>query len=311
MLSASGLAQTCCSGGIPLSNNVGGLPLSSRNTWQFSINGDLNILKTVKEGTRVLDDHSRNRKTFSLLFKTTYSITDNFFLEGLFSWVQQERTIEQVNGFHDFDRTRGLGDGVILLNYHYLTIGDTKFIMAFGPKIPIGAYDLKDDRGLNLNADLQPGSGAWDGVFLHRIQGIGKSRPSRSFFANFTYRFMGENKNYLGDQVYRFGNETQLMAGVADQFLIGSALISPGLNARYRSVSNDRFNRELLPNTGGSWLFVMPAIGWHVRPDMMLTLNAELPVYANIIGTQLSPTLRINGGIFYSFSKKSLNVKGF
>jgi hypothetical protein len=185
MLSQSAFAQTCCSGGIPLSNNVGGLPLSPRNTWQFSINGDLNILKTVKEGTRVLNDQARSRKTFSLLFKTTYSFTDKLFLEGLLTWVQQERSIEQVNGFNDFDRTRGFGDGVIILNYHYLTLGNIRFIAALGPKLPIGAHDLTDRQGLKLNADLQPGSGAWDGVFLHRVQGIDKKRPSRSFFANF------------------------------------------------------------------------------------------------------------------------------
>lgn len=304
VLYQQGFAQTCCSGGVPLSNNIGGLPVSVQNTWQFSFNGDLNVLKTVKEGTTVLDDRARERKTFSFLFKTSYSFTDKFFAEGLFSWVQQERKIDQVAGFEDWERTRGFGDAVILISYNYLTVGKVKLIAGLGPKIPTGSSDLKDDRGLRLNADLQPGSGAWDGVFLHRIQASDRLKPSRFYFMNFTSRFSGENRHYLGSERYRFGNEVQLLAGVTDQFLVGSSLFSFGINARYRFAGLDRFNGELLPNTGGSWIFLMPLMGWHITNDVVLSLNGELPLYSNVTGTQLSPTVRINGGIYYALSKK-------
>jgi hypothetical protein len=305
MLWQEASGQTCCSGGVPISNNIGGLPISSQKTWQFSLNGDANVLKTVKEGTRVLNDRARDRKTLSLLFKTGYSFTDKVFVEGLFSWVQQERTIQQATGFSDFDRSRGLGDAVILVNYNYLTIGNTKLIGALGSKMPTGSSDLKDDDGLMLNADLQPGTGAWDGMVLHRIQASDKLKPSRFYFINGTFRFTGKNKNYLGSEHYRFGNEVQLLAGATDQFLIGSALISSGINVRYRSVRRDWFNNELLPNTGGTWLFLMPLIGWHISPDLVLNLNGELPLYANVKGTQLSPTFRINGGVYYVYSKRN------
>ncbi len=299
------LAQTCCSGGVPLANNIGGLPISVKNTWQFSFGADLNVLTTLKEGTSKLDDRSRERKTLSLLFKTSYSITDKFFIDGLFSWVQQERIISQPTGFTDYDQTRGLGDAVVLFNYNYFNFKRVKLIAALGPKIPFGLSNLKDSDGLTLNADLQPGSGAWDGIFLHRIQATGKARPSRLYFANFTYRYTGVNTEYLGEQDYQFGNELQLLAGVADQFLIGTALISVGLNARYRSVRQDKFNNELLPNTGGNWVFLMPVVGWHIKSNMILSLNGEVPLYANVDGTQLSPTYRINGGIYYSISKNN------
>lgn len=299
-----GLTQTCCSGGVPLSNNIGGLPVSSKHTWQFSLGGDLNTLKTLKEGTAELEDDSRERRTFSALFKTSYSFTDRLFVEGLFSWVQQERTITQPTDFTDHTKTQGIGDAVLIANYAYINNSNLKLIVGIGPKLPTGASDLKNDDGLILNADLQPGSGAWDGIFSHRIQLTNKLRKSQTYFLNFIYRFTGVNYQYLGDQRYQFGNEIQLLAGVADQFLIGSALMSFGLNSRYRAVEQDRFNNQLLPNTGGSWLFVMPVIGWHIRSNLILGLNGELPLYAHVEGTQLTPTYRINGSIYYSYLSK-------
>lgn len=221
MLSLRGMAQTCCSGGVPLANNIGGLPISAKNTWQLSVSADLNVLQTLKGVAHTLNDNSRQRKTLSLLLKTSYSFTDKFFIEGLLTWVQQQRAIDQAGGFSDFDQTQGAGDAVILVNYNYLSSGRIKLIGGLGPKIPIGKSDLKDSDGLTLNADLQPGSGAWDAVFFHRIQATDGNRPSRLYSTNFTYRYTSVNKDYLGGQHYRFGNELQILLGIADQFVIG------------------------------------------------------------------------------------------
>lgn len=304
-------AQTCCSGGVPLSNNIGGLPISSKNTLQFSLNSDLNVLKTLKNGTTELDDNSRERKTVSILFKSTYSFTDKFFAEGLFSWVQQERLINQPAGYTDYDKTQGVGDAVLLFNYVYLSSNRLKLVMGAGPKAPTGSSNLRGDDGITLNADLQPGSGAWDGIMLHRIQLTSKKRPSQTYFSNFTFRYTGTNNNYLGNEAYRFGNEFQILSGIADQFLIGSTIFSLGVNARYRLAKQDKLNDEMLPSTGGKWLFVMPAVGWHIKQNLIISLITEVPLYAYVEGTQLSPTFRINGGVYYSFSKKSSRSEQF
>ena len=70
--------QTCCSGGVPVSSNLG-LPSEGKNTLQFSLNYDLNVLETLKSGTEVLEDDSRSRRTHSILFQAGYSITERFF----------------------------------------------------------------------------------------------------------------------------------------------------------------------------------------------------------------------------------------
>lgn len=297
-------SQTCCSGGVPLTNNIGGLPLSSKGTWQFSLSTDLNILRTLKDGSSTLMDNSRERKTLSALFKTSYSFTDRFFIEGLFSWVRQERSIKQVGGFQDFDRTHGLGDWVVLVNQKYFSKNGWDLITGAGPKFPTGQADLKDENGLTLNADLQPGSGAWDGVFIHRIIRTDQSRKTRSYFMNFTYRATGKNEEYLGGQTYQFGNEWQALAGTSDQATLSRTLLSYGLNLRYRVALQDRFNEEVLPNTGGNFLYLMPAVGWYVKPNLVLSFNTEIPIFTHVEGTQLAPSLRINGGIYILINKK-------
>lgn len=301
-------SQTCCSGGVPLANNLGGLPLTEKGSFQFSLAGDMNRLLTLKEGTVVLDDKSRERTTFSTLFKASYTLTNRVSLETLMSWVSQQRIISQAGGFSNKEQTRGFGDLAVLVNYSYYKRKRIVLTAGIGPKLPTGPSDLANVNGLPLNADLQPGSGAWDALWLHRIQVTSKKRPSRIYFTNITYRYTGINPEYLNQLRYRFGNEFQLIAGVADQVVIGKSLFTVGVNARFRHASQDALDDERLPNTGGTWIFMMPNVGWHIQSNMILSVNGELPLYAKIKGTQLSPTFRINGGLYYAFQRKNKSL---
>jgi hypothetical protein len=92
--------------------------------------------------------------------------------------------------------------------------------------------------------------------------------------------------------------------------LIGKVLLDPGLSFRFRSVQFDRINDQRLPGTGGSWWFVNPNLTWWAGPSFSLNVNVEFPLYANVIGTQLSPTVRWNTGLFYriDFKKDPLDA---
>ena len=54
--------QTCCSGGVPLSNNLG-ISNEGKGSLQVGINYDYNNLNTLNAGSRRLDDDSRQRQT--------------------------------------------------------------------------------------------------------------------------------------------------------------------------------------------------------------------------------------------------------
>jgi len=112
LFSNSTHSQSCCSGGVPLSSNLGMAP-DEANTLQLNLAYDLNVLETLKSGMNTLEDDSRSRKTHSALLQAGYSFTNTFSVDVLFSWVRQERNINQF-GSSDFTSTQGLGDAVFL-----------------------------------------------------------------------------------------------------------------------------------------------------------------------------------------------------
>jgi len=301
LLPASMFAQTCCSGGVPLSSNIG-LPPGDGRTLQFSLSYDLNVLQTLKTGTEILDDDSRSRRTHSVLAEFGYNFTERFSVDAFFSWVRQEREINQF-GNTNFNFTQGIGDAVFLFKYQILKSPGNQRILtaALGAKPPVGPSDLTNGEGLTANADLQPGSGAWDGIAWGQFTQVLPWRPTMSLTATASYSLKGENPDYLGSQVYQFGNELQVSAGISDRLIIGEQVIDPGVTFRYRRAGNDLNNGQDVPSTGGQWVFINPTVGYWLHPDMSLNANVTLPLFADIAGTQVTPTYRFNLGFFYRF----------
>lgn len=307
-LAQIGFSQTCCSGGVPLSAGLG-LANEEEKTLQLQLHYDLNVLQILKTGTEVIEDDSRTRRTHSVLLQSAYNISKRFAAEVLFSWVQQDRLIQQF-GDENLSRTSGLGDAALLLKFQIFSSPQehTQLNIAVGSKVPLGPADLQQENGLSINADLQPGSGAWDGILWGQLIHKPRARPSMSFNATTVYSLKGSNHAYLGQQSYRFGNELQLMIGLSDRFFIGNSIIDPSLSIRYRSVKQDRLNQQSLPSTGGQWIFLNPGFSYWLSPSYALQTRFELPLYAKLTGTQLSPSYRLTIGLFakISLAKNSL-----
>lgn len=295
-------AQTCCSGGVPLSANLG-LPPSEANTLQLTLSYDLNVLETLKTGRTTLEDQSRTRRTHSSLLEFGYSFSKRFAIDGFFSWVRQERKIEQF-GNRDFTATEGIGDAVLLMKYRVLDLNNSNTVVTtgFGIKFPLGASNLSNEDGLQIIADLQPGSGAWDNILWAQLVHNFGFRPSMSLSVTSAYSVKGKNKEYLGSQSYQFGNEWQLIAGISDRLFLGKLILDPSLALRYRTVPADRLNELDLPSTGGNWIFINPGATHWITPAFSFNANVELPLSAYVDGTQASPSYRINTGLFYRFN---------
>ncbi len=304
------LSQTCCSGGVPVSSNLG-LPPSEGKTLQLSLVYDLNVLETLKSGSRTLEDDSRSRKTHSAIFQFGYSFSDRWAIDAFFSWVRQERTINQF-GNTDFTFTEGIGDAVLLLKYKILALNDnyTTLFGGVGTKLPTGKSDLADPRGITLNADLQPGSGATDAILWAQFSHVMDFRPSMNLSVTSIYSFKGKNNDYLGSQVYQFGRELLVQAGLSDRLNIGKSLVDPSLNFVYRNAQPDENNGEDLPSTGGQWVFINPGVSYWISGNLSFNANVNLPLVARITGTQVTPTYRINTGLFYRipFSKRAVLI---
>jgi len=302
-------SQTCCSGGVPLSNNLG-LPNEGRGVLSLALNYDYNNLNTLNAGSDKLDDDSRKRITNSILLGAGFAFTDRFSVETLFSWVNQTRTITQF-GNENFTETTGIGDAVLLVKYSIPDILGEKTILniGVGTKAPLGKSDITTGQGILLTADLQPGSGAWDGLGWVSVSKTLGFRPTASLSASFTYRLTGKNKDYLNNtSTYEFGNVLQSNLGYTDQFLLFNTVVNPGLIVKYRKALSDIINTADLPNTGGEWVFLRPEIIAKITPDLGLALRLEIPVYSYVEGTQLTPTLRFSGGLFFNLSTGKNNT---
>lgn len=300
--------QTCCSGGVPLAGNLG-MPPGSTGTWQTSISYDLNVLRTLKDGTKLLNDRARERLTQSWLLQSGYTFSNRLSADLFVSYVKQDRTIRQFDKT-DYVSTNGLGDAALLIKYRLSNLSDKLLLtIAAGPKMPTGRSDVKRDDGIPLNADLQPGSGAWDGVFWGN--GIYKFdfRPTFNLSGTIIYSLKGRNNNYFNGQRYQFGNELQAIASANDNFVLGKKIIDASFTLRYRKALRDRFNDRTMPNTGGQWIFIAPGLAYNISQNLAITGNAELPLYANVTGTQLSPTYRINFGILIKVNRKNELIK--
>ena len=299
-------SQTCCSGGVPVSSNLG-LPSAEGKTLQLNLSYDLNNLNTLKTEREVIDDQTRKRTTQSILLEIGYSLTDKLSIDAFFSYVRQERIINN----NDLTSTNGIGDMVFLLKYQLKNEKKNgyNFFIGAGSKIPVGASDLRNNNGITLNADLQPGSGAFDWIGWGQWSKTLDFRPSMQIASTFIFSHKGVNNNYLGDSEYQFGREWSWSLGVSNQLLVGKQLIQPALQFRYRDASADLFNSDALPSTGGNWLFIIPGGSIWFGKNFSLETNVEFPLFAKVEGTQVTPTYRWNIGMFYKipFSKNVVN----
>ncbi|WP_299162274.1 hypothetical protein [uncultured Tenacibaculum sp.] len=296
-------SQTCCSGGVPLSNNIG-LPFLEKGGSQFGVFYDYNNLNTLNEGSKKLQDNSRLRITNSILFNFSYNITERLLVEGLISWVNQKREITGLSSLN-LDETSGIGDGVLLLRYMILNKKNYSLITGIGGKIPIGSTEEVNDLGIRLNADLQPGSNSFDILFTSTFIKRFNFRRTTNVIGRLTYRKTGVNSEYQEVNEYKFGNEIQGFIGVSDSFLFLGQIINPSLSFKYRKAYPDKLNNTKIANTGGDWLFINPNFSLKITPKINFSTSLEVPLYANVDGIQLTPTYRINTGISIQFSKKN------
>ncbi|NND09298.1 MAG: hypothetical protein HKN87_23240 [Saprospiraceae bacterium] len=298
-------AQTCCSGGVPISSNLG-MPMEDAHILQMNVSYDLNTLNTLKTGREVIKDRNRTRRTHSMIWEASYGFTKRFSADLLFSYVRQERT---VNNFGRAERTRsqGFGDVTFLLKYEIISQPDYGLSGGIGLKLPSGSSTEANENGIRLNADLQPGSGAMDLLLWSHFSSQLKSRPSTSIFTTLIFAGKGHNETYLGVQDYKFGDELQVILGIGDRMFFVNQIFDPSVAFRYRYAASDQNNDVAVPSTGGQWIFINPSLSWWPNTNISWNINFELPLLANITGTQVSPTLRLNTGLYYKFTTKDKN----
>lgn len=290
--------QTCCSGGTPLTGNLG-IQGIEPDSWYFLLAYDYNFLNNLYSGTELLSDNQRERLTQTTLLQVIYPFSEKFSVNGLFSLVNQKRTIFSSTGTTNVTSAGGLGDVVFLLQYNFFSNLKRSLTLAAGPKLPVGKFDATDSElGLVLAPDLQPGTGSLDGIVgaaysEYHLLNI----PGFTFSGTFGYRKTTAARRFEGDDKYTFGNEMMFSAGFQKNFLLGRTAIIPFAFLRYRQTTPDRIEQFEVAGTGGDWFFLNPGFIFEPSNNWSLTVSGELPVYQNLQGTQLTTTYRLNIGL--------------
>lgn len=293
-------AQTCCSGGVPVSTNLG-FNRTDAKTLQYNLAFNHNQLSSLYTGSEKLDDDSRIRTTQSYIFRTAYQFNDEFSFELFIPFIRQRREIEQLGS--DIEESFGLGDIIIMPTYS-IGLKSIDLGLSFGVKLPTGSNTEVNSSGFLLVNDLQPGSVAVDFIIRASLNWPFQNKPSRQFFSSVNLSLKGTNDNYLGSLSYKFGNEQFVIFGFRDEFILGSSLFQPSLGLRYRKAGRDLVNNETLESTGGEWLFLMTSVGIPIGQNHSVTIGLELPAYSFVNATQLSPDYLINISFFSNIKFK-------
>lgn len=300
IVSVSG--QACCSGGSPVSGLMGITSAESRS-FQLMATYDQHFMNRLYNEDELLEIDDRRRRIHSLVLEGSYGLTKRLSISGMATFIRQSRTI---NTFNNANHTtlNGVGDAFLLFKYQLLNTKKrhpTQVTVGAGPKLPLGKNDVRQDNGVLLSPDLQPGTGSWDILtwgYAAR-QNFLKSGINVSAYIN--YRITTPTTRADSELPYQYGNELQVNLGASKTIGLGKAIFDPSLYVVYRNLAADQVDEEILTNTGGQWLYLKPGITWQININTSLTLATDIPVYQRLNGTQLGSTYKGQLALNYSF----------
>lgn len=295
-------AQTCSCAGAPLlgtqsAGATGAGNLLAGVTYEF------NQITSLYTGSKQITNDSADRNTQSVLFEINYGITDRLSASGTFSYVRKQRTSGiGTPGSNQRSTTAGIGDGIALLRYTLLpqTLWNRYHIaIGGGVKAPLGSTTLNNPSGLRFNADMQPGTGAWDGVLWSNLALNFLPVSTMNLSLTNSFRLTGTNERFVEGDDYRFGNEFISILGLRDSI---TDRISYKINTRYRSTSSDQRNDSTQPNTGGKWFTLIPDLYITTSDRTSIKLSGQIPLYQDLNGLQPTTAYALSASFFININ---------
>jgi hypothetical protein len=262
-----------------------------------------------------------------------YGITNDLTVSVRLPWVRRTGILEGVQEdpadpatVRDRGNTSGFGDVTVLGQYRFLNnqASGTQAAVLFGFKAPTGTTNLVDPFGEIFEAEFQPGSGSWDGLFGAAFSQ--RLTPALSFHANILAIATGTGTQdtnlgnrflYNGALAYRLFGETAsephshdprnalAHAGHDHSRMVTKA---PMVTAPHGHVALDallEINGEWHdkqrtfgiadPNSGGNTIFSSPGLRLTIENWSGYVL-VGIPVVNDYNGIQATPTWRVLTG---------------
>jgi hypothetical protein len=263
-----------------------------------------------------------------------YGITNDLTVSVRLPWVQRTGILEGVQEdpadpamVRDRGNTSGLGDVTVLGQYRFLNnqMSGTQAAVLFGVKAPTGATHLVDPFGELFEAEFQPGSGSWDGLFGAAFSQ--RLSPALSFHANILAIATGTGTQdtnlgnrflYNGALAYRLFGETAsephshdprsayAHAGHDHSRMVTKTPVTAAPHAHVALDALLEINGEwhgkqrtagvLDPNSGGNTIFISPGLRLTVENWSSYVLVGG-PVVNDYNGVQATPAWRVLAGV--------------
>lgn len=205
--------------------------------------------------------------------------------------------VGEVNEVAQRGDTDGVGDLTLLGQYRFFNnqASGTEIAGLLGIKAPTGRTGEHDDHGELFEAEFQPGSGSWDGLFgLAFSQRLGVA----SVHASALYSFVteGTQDTDLGDRLHY---------GVAISYRLGGAAAASG--PMYAGVHSHRAHRHAKVESHLHHVEAAPTPSLAV--DLILELNGEWAAKQQAGGVKDDNSgghsLYLSPGIRFSYDKVS------
>ena len=224
----------------------------------------------------------------------------------------------------------GIGDLTLLGQYRFYNNRATRTELALllGVKAPTGVTDRHTDTGELFDAEFQPGSGSWDGLFGAAVT---KRIGPWSFDANVLYVLVteGTQNTDLGDRLlYNAAVSYRLLRGAADgvaamrlgalpdpmwhggpgshqhghvhqEVSTGPALdLVLELNGEWHAKQVENGVKD--PNSGGNTLFLAPGLRFS-KDNWSSFVSVGIPIINDQNGIQAEPEVRVVTGLSVTF----------
>lgn len=293
------LAQTCSCAGAPLISSQS-ISSASQGNFVAALTHEFNEISDLYSGDDQLTNNTVERNTQSTLLELNYGLTDRLTISGTATYVQKDLTSLRNN---QTLTTRGIGDGLLMLKYvlHQNTMSDQyQLAVGGGAKIPFGKISLKSNN-IALNLDMQPGTGAWDGIAWSYFSKTFAPASTLNLFAYSTFRVTGSAERFGQNDQYKFGNEFVVNSGVTNNLISNLSYVAM---VSYRSTGSDQRNGQNMPNTGGKWVNIEPALRYQITSGLSAKISGKIPLYQYLNGIQPTTSYTASISFFYNFGEK-------
>jgi len=229
------------------------------------------VSELVAGSSSIPDQTGRDRTSQALILEASRGINEKWSVSALLSAVEHDREVNNSRA-----NASGIGDAIAMMKYSPKNISlysDTALTFGIGVRIPVGE-DSATRLGIPLAEDMQPSTGAYGGmIWAYWAKALNDSKGAK-IYASASHAQNGEN-----DRKYQFGNEMTVTLGGSYQTQTPWGF---NLELSYRDADRDQRDSVEIPNTGGKWLDVIPAIQYHVTENLALKAAAKIPVSRNL-----------------------------